>query len=157
MYENHFRILILDIDQDTLITLEQILEDAGFDTTTTWNQSEAEQLCERRYFDFLIVGDHPPEMDGAMVLRNVEKRGCCGACLVLCSDLRESEVKRFRALGAVAVISKQDRPSVLEQVRKCSRSPIFRRLPAPSTMTGVGREVDSLLDIAVYQPRSKTA
>jgi ActR/RegA family two-component response regulator len=50
------RVLVLDFDHDLLITLERVLEDAGFRTTTTWDvkegvallQSGFRLLCDRR-------------------------------------------------------------------------------------------------------------
>lgn len=141
MDRRYCRILILDTDAETLITLERILQDAGCDTTTTWSPIEARQLFEGSYFDFLIVGDHPPELDAAMILRDVQGQGCCGACLVMLPHPRSSEVERFGALGAVAVISKEDHPSVLELVRKHSKFQPFRPKPSSlaSTEAGEGR------------------
>ena len=80
------RILVLDIDDETLIALQQILEDEGFDTTTTWNVSEARQLLHDNYFDFLIVRHHPPDVDAVTILREVQGQNCCGAYVVLAAS-----------------------------------------------------------------------
>jgi len=62
------RILVLDFDESTLIRLEQFLEEAGFDTTTTWDINEALLLLETKSFDLIVVGDHPPEIDAYAML-----------------------------------------------------------------------------------------
>jgi DNA-binding response OmpR family regulator len=51
-------VLICDADPDILIHLEQVLEDAGFDTTSTWNAADLERLLAHGSFQFLIIGDH---------------------------------------------------------------------------------------------------
>ena len=69
-------ILIADCDEQTLIELEQLLENEGFDTTTAWNTSETLNLIGQREFDLLLVADHPPELNCETVLR---KRLAAGA------------------------------------------------------------------------------
>jgi DNA-binding response OmpR family regulator len=113
------RILMLDYDQDTLMTLEQILQDAGFYTTTTRNPGEAKRLLEGNYFDLLILGDHPPLLEAAKILRDVQ-RGC-GACVIL-SDNFGSQVKEFAGLGVLAVISRLDHAHIVEVMRQHSQS-----------------------------------
>ena len=41
------RILLLHHDEDSLITLQWILENQGFDTTCTWDHAEAARLGGR--------------------------------------------------------------------------------------------------------------
>ena len=53
------------------MNLEQILENAGFDTTTIWETMDLGRLLERNPFDLLIVGDHPPHMDAEAMLREL--------------------------------------------------------------------------------------
>jgi len=66
------RVLILDFDAITLIRLEQLLEEAGLDTTTTWNLPEACLYLKEKSFDLLVVGDHPPQIDAVAILRRLE-------------------------------------------------------------------------------------
>lgn len=148
------RVLILDFDEDALITLEQIFEDAGFDTITSWDTSEVLHLLEEQYFDFLVIGDHPPELDAAKFLREVHERGHCGECFVMRSDVRQSEVERLKTLGAIAVISKHDRPSILEQVQKYSTFPIQNCASKIATEQSAS---NGPLDVVAFGCRSKTA
>lgn len=120
MDEQRYRVLILDADEDTLITLQHVLEDAGVDTTITWDEIEARQLLERRPFDLILLGDHPPEIKAETVLRDLNLQGAFHPCLILRETVLEGDIERFRTLGAVAVIPKRDPLRVLEQIRKHS-------------------------------------
>ena len=71
MKPQRLRILICDTEVETLLDLEQMLEDAGFDTTTTWNAIDVTRLLEERLFHLLIMGDHPPQMDAEIILRGL--------------------------------------------------------------------------------------
>ena len=65
MKPKRLRILICDTDEETLIDLERMLEDAGFDTTTTWDAMDLVRLLEGNLFHLLIMGDHPPQMNAS--------------------------------------------------------------------------------------------
>jgi CheY-like chemotaxis protein len=62
-------ILIADSDETTLIALEHLLEDEGFDTQTAWSTAEALALLEKGQFDLLLVADHPPEVNCELFIR----------------------------------------------------------------------------------------
>jgi len=128
MRQQRLRVLICDTDAEILINLEQMLENAGFDTTTIWETMDLARLLERNPFDLLIMGDHPPHMDAEVIsrelrdaevilreLREKHPRTPVVLCLVQRS-LDESEMERFRSAGATAVISRQDQNSIFAQV-----------------------------------------
>ncbi len=54
---NSETVLIVDNDELTLIELERVLENAGFDTTTTWDVTEAIQLLNRSRYDHVVLGE----------------------------------------------------------------------------------------------------
>jgi hypothetical protein len=58
-----------------LITLPQVLEYENVDTTITWEGAEARQLIASGSFDLIIIGDHPPELDAARLLRDLSLQG----------------------------------------------------------------------------------
>jgi CheY-like chemotaxis protein len=62
------RVLIVHTDEDILIGLEQVLEDCGLNTTTTWDACEATQLLRTKPFDVVVVGDRPPVVSAADLL-----------------------------------------------------------------------------------------
>jgi hypothetical protein len=61
MSERPCKVLIFDWDENALITLQRALEDAGVDTTVTWDEGEARSLIQNTPFDVILVGDHPPQ------------------------------------------------------------------------------------------------
>ncbi|MBZ5566373.1 MAG: hypothetical protein LAN64_00835 [Acidobacteriia bacterium] len=108
MSQRRKRVLIVDLDETVLIRLECLLEDAGCDTCTTWNVAEAVRLFTGDGFDFVLIGDHPPELDAEKILRELEVRNPDCRRLVLKPIARESDRERFQSVGASVVIAKRD-------------------------------------------------
>ena len=118
MDERLRRVLILDIDPDTLIMLQHVLEQAEIDATITWDETAACQLLETSSFDLILIGDHPPELNAAAILDDLSFRGSCPAVLILRPIDDGKDAEYFRSLGAIGVVPKRDPLAVLEQVRK---------------------------------------
>ncbi len=110
------RILIVDLDEFVLIELEKALEDAGFDTTTTWELHEARELLRSRRFDLLLVGDHPPELPAGDLLKDIREGQSVTRCMVLQSaaPARHSD---FQSLGAVAVVSRHRHDEIVRLIK----------------------------------------
>ena len=108
MSQRRKKVLIVDLDESVLITLERVLEDADCDTCTTWNVAEAVRLFTADGFDFVLIGDHPPELDAVRILRELVVRHPDCKCLVLESIVQESDFERLQPVGASAVIPKRD-------------------------------------------------
>jgi DNA-binding response OmpR family regulator len=114
------KILILDRDEQVLIDLEQVLENAGFETTTTWDMEEALNLLSGRDFDLLLLGDHPPEVSGAELLKGLRSRGSSAPCIVLrCAPRFPFEDLYLCRLGAYAVVSKSKDCDLVATIREC--------------------------------------
>jgi len=58
MPDQRARILIVDDDENVLISLEWMLEGAGFSTATAWSGREAAELLRQSQFDLLLVDAH---------------------------------------------------------------------------------------------------
>jgi len=131
MDERPYRVLILDSDPDTLITLQHFLQDAGVDVTITWDEAEARQLVKSEVFELVLLGDHPPELDAALFLAAVSTHDASYPSLILVDDVLEKDIEQFRGLGAVNVVPKRDPFLVLEEVRKAlaPRATLPRRHP----------------------------
>ena len=112
------RTLIVDTDPDTLITLQQVLEEADIDATITWDEAEACQLIESAPFDLILIGDHPPEINAAAVLDVLSLRGICPPVLILRGIFGDKDAEYFRRLGAIGLVPKRDPLAVLEQVTR---------------------------------------
>jgi DNA-binding response OmpR family regulator len=122
-----WRTLILDTDPDTLLMLQQVLEEADIDATITWNKMEACQLIETAPFDLILIGDHPPELNAAAILGDLSFQGSRPPVLVLRGIFGEKDAEYFRRLGATAVVPRRDPLAVLEQVTKALASVHSRR------------------------------
>jgi len=68
------RILLLHHDEDSLITLQWILENQGFDTTTTWSQAEAAGLLKSSDFDIVVLHEHALKDTPDALLENVHAK-----------------------------------------------------------------------------------
>ena len=108
------RILVLDLEESTLIRLEQVLEEAGFDTTTTWDINEALLLLEKKSLDLIVVGDHPPEIDAYAMLCRPQTVARHVPCIV---------IRSVRSLPAGLKWS-----TVVANVRGCSSADILERV-----------------------------
>jgi CheY-like chemotaxis protein len=69
--ENKKRVLIVDNDEDILVTLQKVLENAGFDTRTTWSGHEALAALRSSDFDVLLVDDYLPDLHASDFLGRV--------------------------------------------------------------------------------------
>ena len=129
------RALVVDTDQDTLIKLQHVLEEADIDATITWDELEACQLIETTPFDLLLIGDHPPELNAAAILDDLSLRGTCPAVLILSRICGEKDAESFRRLGAIGVAPKRDPFAVLEQVTKALAAIQFQAKQAKAGAT----------------------
>jgi len=76
------RTLILDTDPDTLLTLQYLLEDEGIDATITWDVAEARRLLANALFDLILIGEHSPELNAAVIIDDLSMRGICPPVLI---------------------------------------------------------------------------
>lgn len=134
--EKRLRALLLDTDPDTLITLQRALEEAGIDATVTWDEMEAWQLIEAAPFDLMLVGDHPPELNAAVILDGLSLRGSCPPVLILRGFFAEKDAEYFRRIGAIGVVPKGDSVAVLAQVTKALAPTQFETTAAKAGLSG---------------------
>ena len=120
---NH--VLVVDTNQDFLITVERLLEEQGLDTTTIWSVREALALLDSRHFEAVLIGHHPPELDASEILLYSAKAGTPSAFFVLQPIRRESaENGIFLSQGAREVLCKWPCDDLVERVRKCLVQPV---------------------------------
>jgi CheY-like chemotaxis protein len=98
-----FKVLVCDKDSDALITLQHALENAGFDTTITWEEAEIHKFIEDVSFDVILVGDYPPRFTVQTIQDNVESRSVSRSCLVLATT--DGKAEYFLQLGSTEVVS----------------------------------------------------
>lgn len=81
--ERRKSVLLLDFDADLLITLERLLEDCGFNCTSTWHVDQGYALMESGVFDFLVIGHRPPELHAHQILADLREQGLRFGCFIL--------------------------------------------------------------------------
>lgn len=64
------RILVVDFDSELLVQEQILLDESGFDVTTTWSVREASELLISQKFDLLLLGDYLPDT-GAREIRSL--------------------------------------------------------------------------------------
>ncbi|HXY49928.1 MAG TPA: response regulator [Terriglobales bacterium] len=112
------RILIADNDENVLITLEHVLEDEGYATTTVVSRKEASIMLSRSTFDLLVLDDHLSDGDSRQLLTEV--RGSGLAPLVVVTYHRyptQTEETQLRSLGVTAFVNKCAHPELAAIVR----------------------------------------
>jgi len=113
------KILILDHDERVLIDLERVLQDEGFETTTTWDTREALDMVAHREFDLLLLGDHPPEVRSAELLNTLRSRPISAPCIVLQTAARYPFEGQYLCwLGAHAVMPKWEYRDIVAKIRE---------------------------------------
>lgn len=132
MDERLRRVLILDTDPDTLVSLQHLLQEAGVDATITWDQAEACQLLETSRFDVILIGNHPPELDAAAILDDLSLRANRPSVLILSGIIGKQEAEYFRRLGALDLLPKRNLSVVLERVAKALAPMQFKATAANS-------------------------
>ncbi|MFB3918273.1 MAG: response regulator [Terriglobales bacterium] len=109
------RILVVDVDELVLIQLERILEDAGFDTTVTWDLQHAMSLLAADIFDLVLVGDHPPEINAKELLTSMRAWRYSPLCLVIQPSAMMAAAE-YLQLGASDVVCRHQYDDVLRRV-----------------------------------------
>ncbi len=112
------RILIVDCHEDSLIALEQLLENAGFDATTAWTVQDALRLLDAKAFSLVLINEYLCEGPAEQVLRALRRRGIGTPCILMYpSSPVMLDAKTCRPLGIVGVVCKHQHDDLLEEVR----------------------------------------
>ena len=114
------KILVADCDEDALIVLERLLEDAGFDTTTAWTAKDALKLVDSHVFDLVLVNKYLPDAECEDVLKALRKRSEPVPCIVMQPSAPEiKDFTQLEALGASDVVCKYAHRQLVEAVSGC--------------------------------------
>lgn len=114
------KILVADCHDDTLIILEKLLEDAGFDTTTVWTAKDALSLVDAHVFDLVLVNKYLPDVQCDELLKELHRRDESIAFIVMMpSEPEMTDFTNLELLGARDVVCKRAYRQVVETVREC--------------------------------------
>jgi len=114
------RVLIVDNNERALCAVQEALEDAGFDTRTTWSGYEALEWLQSNAFDVLVVDDYLPDLHAGDFLNRVACLAMQPRIIVMqaCAPTAHS-VRHYAALGASAVVRKHDAAAICKGVESC--------------------------------------
>jgi DNA-binding response OmpR family regulator len=114
------KILVADCNEEVLIALEKMLEDAGFDTTTVWTANDALKRLDSEVFDLVLVNEYLPDADCKDFLKALRKRGAQMPCVVMQPSAPEiTDFSGLQALGARDIVCKHAYRQVVEIVSEC--------------------------------------
>jgi DNA-binding response OmpR family regulator len=109
------KVLIVDVDEFVLLDLQRILEDAGFDTTVTWDSNEARQMLRNGDFHLLILCDHPPEVVPGELMFQASSRNTLPRCVILRSAGQAGSQPHLSA--STSTVCKRNYEEVLRAVQ----------------------------------------
>ena len=113
-------VLIVDNDDHILSKFQQLLEDAGFNTTTTWSGREALGLLSSGVFDILLVDDYLPDLHPHNFLERVNRFPIQPSIVVMhCEPPRPDDLPHYQSLGVSELVNKRDPAKVCQAVSYC--------------------------------------
>jgi CheY-like chemotaxis protein len=113
-------VLIVDNDEQILVTFQQLLENAGFNTASTWSGHEALSLLRSGQFDILLVDDYLPDLHAHDFLERVGTLPIQPWVVVMqASTPTLTELQRYQWLGATTVVDKRDSEGIRQAVYRC--------------------------------------
>ena len=125
------RVLIVDNNERILWTLQEALENAGFDTRTTWSGHEALALLKSKEFDVLLVDDYLPDLHASDFLNRVGRLPIQPWIVVMQGATpTASDLRYYALLGASAVINKRDPVEVCSAVTSCGTDELVAKVCA---------------------------
>ena len=114
------KILVADCHEDVLITLEKMLEDAGFDTTTVWTAKDTLKCLESQAFDLILVNEYLPDAECEDLLNALHKRATQIPCIVMQPSAPEiTDFTHLETLGAREIVYKYAYRQIVETVAEC--------------------------------------
>jgi DNA-binding response OmpR family regulator len=115
---NRVRVLIADCHEDSLMGIEHLLENEGFDTTTAWTGKDAFRILDGYAFDLIILNEYLPDGNAETLLRAVRRRGVGTPCLIMQPSAPPMlDAACFRGLGVVDVVCKHSFGDLVGRVR----------------------------------------
>jgi len=127
--EAKVNVLIVDNDDRILWKFQQLLENAGFNTTTTWSGHEALGLLRSGVFDVLLVDDYLPDLHSHNFLERVNRLPIQPSIVVMHNEMpRPDDLRCYESLGVSELVSKRDPLKVCQAVSFCrSELPLATR------------------------------
>ena len=125
------RILVIDDDDQVLISLECLLENEGYQTTTAWSGQEGLALLRSNAFDLVLLDDYLRDVDHEEIFGEIRAMAVQPLVILTESSLMPEARRYFINLGATAIVSKKAPcEEVAEEIRKCFSTSALEALAA---------------------------
>ena len=116
--EHRQRVLVVDDDESVLTLLNQLLEEAGYETTTAWGGREAVEILRKSAFDLVLLDDYLPDLTSEEVLRQLQRLTDSTLAIVMQSGTLPDELAvRYARLGVRFFTDKHEPERIVELVR----------------------------------------
>jgi CheY-like chemotaxis protein len=116
--EHRQQVLVVDDDESVLSLLDQLLEEAGYETTTAWGGREAVEILRQSAFDLVLLDDYLPDLPSEEVLRQLRRLTDSTLVIVMQSGTLPDELAvRYARLGVRFFTDKHEPERIVELVR----------------------------------------
>ncbi len=103
------RVLLADCHEEAVTTLQNMLENAGFETTAVWTAKQALELLECQHFDLMLLNEYLPDAECEDLLRKLHKQGTLIPCIVMQPSAPEiTNCAHLEALGVREIVYKHE-------------------------------------------------
>jgi DNA-binding response OmpR family regulator len=114
------RVLVIDDDEQVLISLEYLLENEGYETTVAWSGQEGMALLGSKVFDLVLLDDFLRDIEHEEILNQIRGMEVQPVVILTESELMPEARRHFIDLGAVAIVGKwASCEEIAEEIRKC--------------------------------------
>lgn len=114
------RILVIDDDERVLISLECLLEDRGYETTTAWSGQEGLALLRAQRFDMVLLDDYLRDIELEEIFSEIRRMETQPLVILTESVPTSGARKHYFDLGASAVVDKwAPCEEIAAEIRKC--------------------------------------
>ena len=114
---NKANVLIVDNDDRILWQFQELLENAGFNTQTTWSGLEALAFLKTGEFDTLLVDDYLPDLHSHDFLERVSHISPQPSIVVMHGEAPTSgELQLYKSLGVSELVDKRNPVKVCQAV-----------------------------------------
>lgn len=114
------RILVIDDDEQALISLECLLESEGYETTTAWSGQEGLALLRSNVFDLVLLDDYLRDIEHEEIFGEIRAMAAHPLVILTESFLLPEARRYFLTLGATAIVRKwAPAEEIAETIQEC--------------------------------------
>jgi DNA-binding response OmpR family regulator len=114
------RVLVIDDDEQVLISLECLLENEGYETAVAWSGQEGLAMLRSKPFDLVLLDDYLRDIEHEEIFNEIQEMKVQPLVILTESAMSTEARKYFIDLGATAVVSKwAPCEEIAAEVRKC--------------------------------------